>query len=69
MKSRIWLSGITVGAFVSPIHDVADRQGGAGLDLFQAHGRGADEQQVVDERLPDLARPLPVCPPAKCIGI
>ena len=48
-----------------PIHDVADRQGGAGLDLFQAHGRGADEQQVVDERLPDLARPLPVCPPGE----
>ena len=48
-----------------PIHDVADRQGGAGLDLLQAQGRSADEQQVVDERLPDLARPLPVCPPGE----
>ena len=45
-----------------PIHDVADRQGGAGLDLLQAQGRSADEQQIVDERLPNLARPLPVCP-------
>ncbi len=48
-----------------PIHDVADRQSGAGLDLLQAQGRSADEQQVVDERLPDLARPLPVCPPGE----
>ena len=51
--------------FAFAVHDVADRQGGAGLDLLQAHGRGADEQQIVDERLPDLARPLPVCPPGE----
>ena len=41
--------------FAFAVHDVADRKGGGRFYLPQPVGRCADEQQVVDQRLPDLA--------------